>query len=223
LRGGLFDMSVAPNTTALDPRFSQFQMIGEIEHRHEFWGQPGKLALTGFLTRGRLGAYADAVQLAQVNGGPADISAVRRYTSRSGLSFNAEQQLTPEVGMFVRAGIASSGVEPYEFTDIDRTVAGGLSISGKLWGRTDDTVGVAGIVNGISGVHQAFFNAGGSGILIGDGVLPNPGTEKIMEVYYSFPLLSWRATLDYQFIANPAYNRDRGPVSVIGTRLRTQF
>jgi len=31
------------------------------------------------------------------------------------------------------------------------------------------------------------------------------------------------ATFDYQFIANPGYNRDRGPVSVIGTRLRAQF
>jgi len=30
-------------------------------------------------------------------------------------------------------------------------------------------------------------------------------------------------TFDYQFITNPAYNRDRGPVSVIGTRLRAQF
>ena len=26
-----------------------------------------------------------------------------------------------------------------------------------------------------------------------------------------------------RFIANPAYNRDRGPVSVIGTRLHAQF
>jgi high affinity Mn2+ porin len=223
VRAGLFDMSVAPNTTALDPRFDQFQWIGEIEHRHELWGQPGKVAVTGFLTRGRLGRYADAIQLAQLNGGPADIAAVRRYTSRSGLSLNAEQQIVPDVGMFVRAGFASSGVEPYEFTDIDRSVAAGLSLAGKLWGRPDDTFGVAGVVNGISSVHAAFFNVGGLGILVGDGQLPNPGTEKIVEMYYSFPLLSWRATFDYQYIVNPAYNRDRGPVSVIGTRLRAAF
>ena len=71
--------------------------------------------------------------------------------------------------------------------------------------------------------HKAYFNAGGLGILVGDGQLPNPGPEKIAEIYYSFPIANWRATLDYQFIANPAYNRDRGPVSVIGTRLRAQF
>src|ERR1700704_1107077 len=107
--------------------------------------------------------------------------------------------------------------------DIDRTAAAGLSLKGKRWGRPNDTFGLAGIVNGISGVHQAFLNAGGLGILVGDGRLPNPGSERIIEMYYSLPLFSWRLTLDYQFIANPAYNRDRGPVSVIGTRLRAQF
>jgi high affinity Mn2+ porin len=223
LRFGAFDMSIAPNTTVLDPRFSQFQLIAELEHRHELWGQPGKVAASAFLTRGRMGRYTDAVQLAQLNGGPADISAVRHYTSRTGLSFNLEQQIMQEVGMFARAGIASSNIEPYEFTDIDRTLAAGLSFGGKLWGRPDDTLGVAGLVNGISGSHQTFLNAGGLGILVGDGQLPSPGLEQIVEVYYSFPLFSWRATIDYQFIVNPAYNRDRGPVSVIGTRLRTAF
>ncbi len=33
----------------------------------------------------------------------------------------------------------------------------------------------------------------------------------------------WHVTLDYQFIVNPAYNRDRGPVSVFGARLHAQF
>jgi len=47
--------------------------------------------------------------------------------------------------------------------------------------------------------------------------------EKIIEMYYSLPIFSWRVTFDYQFITNPVYNRDRGPVSVIGARLRAQF
>ena len=90
--------------------------------------------------------------------------------------------------MFARAGWADGNIEPWDFTDIDRTVAGGVSINGKHWGRPDDTIGIAGIVNNISGVHQAFFNAGGLGILIGDGQLPNPGLEKIFETYYSYAL-----------------------------------
>jgi high affinity Mn2+ porin len=223
LRGGLFDLSIVPNSSELDPRFSQFQWVGEIERRHELWGQPGKVAVTGFLTRGRMGRFDDAVLLSNLTGQPADIAAVRRYQSRTGISFNAEQQLSPDVGVFARAGWARGDIEPYEFTDIDRTLAAGVTVSGKSWGRADDTFGLAGVVNSISGQHQAFLDAGGLGILVGDGKLPNPGAEQILEMYYSLPVQSWRLTFDYQLIANPGYNRDRGPVSIIGTRLRTQF
>jgi high affinity Mn2+ porin len=223
LRAGLFDLSIAPNQTALDPTFGQFQSIGEIERRYSIWDQPGKLAVTGFLTRGRMGSFEDAILLAAMTGGPANIAAVRQYQSRGGISMNLEQQLMPNVGFFARAGFANGDIEPYEFTDIDRTVAAGFSISGKQWGRDDDTFGIAGVVNGISSVHQTFLNAGGLGILVGDGQLPNPGSERIMETYYSFPVLAARVTLDYQLIVNPAYNRDRGPVSVLGFRVHTQY
>ena len=91
LRGGLFDLSVVPNNTDLDPRFGQFQWVGEIERRHELWGLPGKVAVTGFLSRGRMGRFDDAVLLSNLTGQPADIAAVRRYQSRYGISFNAEQ------------------------------------------------------------------------------------------------------------------------------------
>ena len=202
LRAGLFDLSIAPN---------------------QLWEQPGKLAITGFLTRGRMGSFQDAIQLAALTGAPADIAAVRKYQSRGGISMNLEQQLTPNVGFFARAGIADGDKEPYEFTDVDRTVAAGFSVSGKQWGRDDDTFGIAGVVNGISGVHQAYLNAGGLGILVGDGQLPNPGSEKIIETYYSFPVYSMKLTLDYQLIVNPAYNRDRGPASVLGLRVHSQY
>ena len=223
LRGGLFDLSILPNNLELDPTFDQFQWVGEIERRYELWGHPGKVAVTGFLSRGRMGTYADAIALAQITGSPADISAVRQYRSRGGLSLNIEQEITSDLGAFVRAGMTNGDIEPYEFTDVDRTVAAGLALKGTQWGRPDDTFGLAGVINGISAEHEAFFNAGGLGILIGDGQLPNPGLEQIIETYYQFPVSFWHVTLDYQFIANPAYNRDRGPVSVFGARLHAQF
>ena len=223
LRGGLFDMSIVPNSTDLDPNFGQFQWIGEIEHRHELWGQPGKVAVTGFLSRGRMGSYQDAIALASLTGGPADIAVVREYRSRGGVSLNVEQQLVPDVGFFARAGWANGDIEPYEFTDIDRTVAAGLSVQGQRWGRPDDTWGIAGVVNEISKEHQAFLNDGGLGILVGDGQLSHPGPEQILETYYSFPVSFWRVTFDYQLVVHPAYNRDRGPASVIATRLHAQF
>ena len=222
-RAGIFDGPVVPNSTDLDPAFGQFQMVGEIERRYELWGQPGKIAVTGYLTRARMGSFADAVQLAALTGGPADISAARTYTSKPGIAANLEQQILPGVGLFARAGYTPGNLEAYAFTDADTTLSGGASLSGKLWGRPNDTLGLAGILNTISNVHQAYFATGGYSALIGDGALPHPGAEKILEVYYSLPIYSWQLTLDYQFITNPAYNRDRGPVSVVATRLHAQF
>jgi high affinity Mn2+ porin len=223
VRGGIFDLSIAPNTTELDPSFSQFQWDGEIEYRYELWRQPGKIAITGFLTRGNMGHFADAIQLAALTGGPADIAAVRQYKSRGGISANLEQQITEQLGVFARAGWADGNIEPYEFTDVDRTVAAGLALSGKQWGRPDDTFRLAGVVNGITSEHQAFLNAGGLGILAGDGMLPHPGLERIIEADYQLPVSYFSLTLDYQFIVNPAYNRDRGPASVVGARMHAQF
>ena len=69
-----------------------------------------------------------------------------------------------------------------------------------------------------------YFAAGGLGILVGDGQLPHYGLEKIVETYYAAQLLPVLAlSLDYQFIDNPAYNRDRGPVSVISMRVHLQY
>jgi high affinity Mn2+ porin len=123
----------------------------------------------------------------------------------------------------MRAGFADGNVEPIDYADIDRTAAIGLALKGKQCGRADDTWGLAAVVNGISSVHQQFLNDGGLGILVGDGMLPHPGLEQIIETYYQFPVYKWYASLDYQFVVNPAYNRDRGPVSVIGVRLNGEF
>jgi high affinity Mn2+ porin len=222
VRAGLFDLSIVPNSFELD-RFHQFQIVYELERRHEIAGQPGSIMFDGYVTRGRMGRFDDAIVLAQETGGTPSTALVRRYASRIGFNLNFEQQVMPNVGMFGRFGWADGNVEPYEFTDVDRTGSLGVSLAGKLWGRPDDTFGLAGIVNGISAPHIAYLNAGGLGILVGDGQLPHPGSEQIMETYYSFPLGALRATADYQFFVNPAYNRDRGPVSVLAMRLHAQF
>jgi high affinity Mn2+ porin len=80
------------------------------------------------------------------------------------------------------------------------------------------------VVNEISSEQQAYQNVGGTGILIGDGRLPHPGPEQIVEAFYSLGVVKGlHATADYQFVENPAYNRDRGPVSVFGLRLHAQY
>jgi high affinity Mn2+ porin len=140
------------------------------------------------------------------------------------VSLNLEQQINETVGVFARAGWADGKQEPWDFTDIDRTVQAGVSINGKSWNRPDDTIGIAGIVNGLDPAHEAYFAAGGLGILIGDGALTNYGVEQILETYYSYAITSsMKVSFDYQFIANPAYNADRGPVSVFAGRWHATF
>jgi high affinity Mn2+ porin len=224
LRGGLFDLSTVPNSVHLDPGFHEFQSILEIERRHEIAALPGRVALTVFDSRGRMGLLNDAVQRAGSTGTAVDIAAVRRYRGRAGASLNLEQQLATDLGLFVRLGKAGGNVEAYEFTDIDRAVSAGLSLQGTRWHRADDTLGLAAINNGISAARERYLNAGGLGILVGDGRLPHPGPEQIIETYYSLSVLrAAHLSFDYQWINHPAYNRDRGPVSVVAVRLYAQF
>ncbi len=237
LRAGIFDLSVTPaggsmNAAAygLDPNFSQQQYVAEIEERHRIWDQPGKLKVTAFLSHGKAGDFADAVALSQPGqpfaGNASDALASLRntYRDRIGVSMNLEQQVTETIGMFMRAGWADGNIEPWDFTDVDRTVSGGFSFNGKPWGRSGDTIGVAGIINGLDPNHIAYFAAGGLGVLVGDGALPNYGPEQIVETYYSYSINEQtKVTVDYQFVANPGYNADRGPANIFAGRFHTQF
>ena len=224
LRAGVFDLSDVPNSAHLDPGAHEFQMVVELEKRHEIFGLPGRVLLTGFDSRGRMGLLDDAVNLAQATGSPVDITAVRRYRSRLGASLAVEQQVSTDLGVFARTGKAAGNVETYEFTDIDRSVSAGLSLKGSDWRRADDTVGLAFVVNGISGARERYLNAGGLGVLVGDGQLPHPGPERILETYYQLAPWRWlNLTLDYQRVSNPGYNRDRGPVSIVAARVHVQI
>jgi high affinity Mn2+ porin len=224
LRAGVFDLSDIPNSEHLEPGGHEFQIDAEVERRYELAGRPGRALLTFFDTRGRMGLLDEAVRLAQLTGGPVDLAAVRRYRSRLGISLDIEQQVSSDLGLFSRIGKAAGNVETYEFTDIDRSVAAGLSLKGSRWKRSNDTVGLVAMVNGISAQRERFFNAGGLGVLVGDGQLPHPGPEQILETYYSLAAFSQVfLSVDYQWVKNPGYNTDRGPVSVFAVRFHAQF
>ena len=223
-RGGVFALSDVPNSEKLDSSFQQNELVGEIEHRHSIGGLPGKLKITLFRNRGRMGRFEDAIRLAEPTGEPADVAAVRRTQSRAGISFNFEQQLSKTVSLFAKGGMADGNIEPFEFTDVDRTIATGLTAKGSAWGREEDIFGVAGVINGITRVHERFLDAGVLGILIGDGKLPHPGPEEIVEAYYDFAVVKQiHVSLDGQLINHPGYNRDRGPVPVGAIRVHAQF
>jgi high affinity Mn2+ porin len=224
LRFGIFDLSAVPNSPDLEPAFDEFQLDVELERGFRLGERQGKVRITAFDSRGRMGLLDQATELAAQTAAPVGIAAVRAYRSRPGADLGMELALAQDLGLFARLGKDAGNVEPYEFTDIDRTSSAGLSLAGARWGRADDTLGLAGILNGISADRERYLNAGGLGILIGDGKLPHPGPEKIIETYYSLALLRYaHLSFDYQYVANPGYNRDRGPVSVFAVRLHAQY
>jgi high affinity Mn2+ porin len=224
LRGGLFDLSRVPNTTALETGFDQFELVGEVERRFALLGHDGKVKLLGFLNRGRMGSYNDAVTLSLATGAPADTALVRRYRSRPGGAVNLEQGLTEDLGLFLRASLNDGSQETYEFTDIHAGLSGGLALKGASWSRPADTVGLGLVTSSISHSARRYFARGGLGLLIGDGSLTNYGQETALETYYDAELVKGvNVALDGQLLFNPAYNADRGPVPVVGLRLHGAF
>lgn len=98
-----------------------------------------------------------------------------------------------------------------------------MLVNGDAWKRADDSVGIAVAQNSLSRTHRDYLAAGGLGFFIGDGRL-NYRPETILEAFYNLKLArSVWLTPDWQHIANPAYNADRGPVDVASIRLHTEF
>lgn len=224
LRAGYFQVPATPNSDILT--FKTGGTVVELEERYAIADQPGKLRLGAFANRGNTGNYRNALAIEGLD--PSldindVIATIRRDNLKYGFYANAEQQIAKDVGIFARASWNDGQNEILSFTDIDRSVSGGLSVKGSRWGRANDTVGFGGAVNGLSSAHRDFLAAGGNGLLIGDGRL-NYGTERILEAYYAYSIdKNFTFTADYQFIANPAYNADRGPVSVFSGRLHGEF
>jgi high affinity Mn2+ porin len=229
IRAAYTQVPKQPSNDVLDPRV--FERAGaniEFEGRYTLpvLAQPGKLRLGLFSNVGNSASYRQV--LALTGAGTFDdindaAEATRRPRRKSGAYANLEQAVTADLGVFARASASDGRSESLSFTDIDRSVSGGISLKGTSWERPADTVGIGAAVNGLTRAHQDYFAAGGLGLLIGDGRL-NYAPERAFEAYYAATLIpSVVATLDYQFVANPGYNRDRGPAHFFAARLHADF
>ena len=217
-RLGSFLVSKEANGMALDRHFRRNNgEVAEVEVRPAPFGQPGKVKLLAYVNHANMGTYRQALLQSPTN---PDVTSTRRSdTAKYGFGLNVEQSLRADLGAFLRVGWNDGKTETWEFTEIDRTFQAGVQWKGATWRRTQDVVGVAWVVNGLSPAHRDYLAAGGHGYILGDGRL-NYSRERILEAYYAWNLLPmFTLTVDYQFAANPGYNRDRGPVSIWGFRL----
>jgi len=226
LRAGYFLVPAISDSNAFDMAvFKRGGYMAELETRYSLFGQPGKLRTTAWLNSTFSGDYNDALVISALTGlDPNDaIVADRSGRIKYGYIFNLEQAVTDQVGLFGRWSWNNGQNEIMSFTDIDASLSGGASIKGKAWGRPDDTVGLAGAINALSRAERDFIAAGGLGVLIGDGRL-NYRHEQILETYYAWGIAKdTTVTFDYQFLLNPAYNADRGPVHVFTGRIHAEL
>ena len=221
LRGGYFLVPRVQEGNDLDTKlFRRGQYVLEGEGRYALFAQPGKIRIAGWLSSVFAGSFAATLANPALD---LDITATRKTRIEYGWYANLEQAVTADLGLFARASWRNGQTEVMSFADIDRSISWGGVLKGSAWGRPEDRVGIAGVVNGLSASYRAFLAAGGLGDLIGDGAL-NYRTEKILETYYAYRLDRWSTvTLDYQFIADPAYNADRGPVHILAARWHAEF
>lgn len=173
-----------------------------------------------------MGSYREAIAHALAHGSVPDITADDRPgRHKTGYAINGELPLADDgdTGVFVRLGWNDGRTESFAYTEVDRIASLGVQVSGIHWGRPGDHVGLGVAIDGLSAEHHDYLALGGSGFVLGDGAL-RYGTERIAELYYSLALGA-HVTLspDLQWIANPGYNQDRGPVAFAGLRAHLQF
>jgi len=212
----------------------------ELEHKHNIKGQPGALKLLVYRNRERMGRFSDAIAAFQAdpsknattctgfsyesdNASAPDLCWARKPNIKMGVGINMEQRITEDLGVFFRGMYSDGKTEVYSYTSSDRSLSFGAALKGLRWGRGKDTLGIGYAQSWISNQHAAFLNMGGIDGFIGDGKI-NYKPEQVVDIYYQCHVVSsaW-LSLDYQHLANPAYNADRGPVDIYGARVHFEF
>jgi high affinity Mn2+ porin len=189
--------------------------------------------LLAYRNTARMGDYAQALAIAAASGGVPNITADDQEGRHMlGFGVNAEQPLADdgESGLFMRLGRNDGKTEDFVFTEVDRHASAGGQLSGIHWQRAEDRLGVGFVLEGLSAQHRRYLEAGGLGFLLGDGRL-NYRAEEIFETYYraqwslSRGASAVRVQLspDFQYIRNPGYNQDRGPVRFYTLRLHLEY
>ena len=212
----------------------------ELEHKHVIKGQPGAVKILAYRNRERSGRFSDAIAAFQAdpnknattcttfnyesdNASAPDLCWARKPNIKMGIGINMEQGITQDIGVFFRGMYSDGKTEVYSYVPADRSISFGAAMKGLRWGREKDTLGLGYAQSWISTQHATYLNMGGIDGFIGDGRL-NYKPEQVVDIYYQWHAMSstW-FTLDYQHLANPAYNADRGPVDIYNARIHFEF
>lgn len=210
------------NTLQLDTKISKaLSSQVELTHFHSIHNKSGQIQATFFFNRAHMGNYTEALKAMPVN---PDITSTADYKHyKRGFIINAAQQLSKNLGSFMRISWNDGQNESWAYTEIDRSINLGL-LWNKDQSKDNNALGLGVVLNGISKPHRNYLAAGGYGFIIGDGRL-NYAPEFITELFYRFQFFNSRLQVSpgFQFAVNPAYNKDRGPVPIFSLRTHMEF
>ena len=238
---GRFAIPVSPNVVNMD--YTIFEHYGdqiEIEHKHVIAQQPGAVRLLVYRNRADTGKFSDATKLFEANPNlngttcttanysnpnahAPDLCWARTTNTKIGVGINMEQRLTADIGLFFRSMWTDGKTEVYNYSSADDSLSLGAIMKGTRWGREKDTAGLGYAASFLSASHAAYLNKGGIDAFLGDGAL-NYQPEQVVDLYYQcYVVKSTWVSVDYQHLANPGYNADRGPVDIYGVRVHVEL
>jgi high affinity Mn2+ porin len=198
----------------------------EVQKMYSWHGLGGSTRLLLYYNTSKAPAYQTVINNYK-NGTDSSLDVIYGTTyggQKFGVGISSDQSVTERLQAFLRLGWNDGKTATWAFAEIDNSMNLGFRYYGIGKGRMADNIGLAIVSNGISTGHREFLNIGGYGFMIGDGKLPNYGRENIIELFYKVKLFEqFFATIDYQFVSHPAYNLDRGPVSLLAARVHIQF
>jgi high affinity Mn2+ porin len=182
--------------------------------------------ILAYRNRAAMGIYDEALSIGEATRTTPNIQADDQDgRHKHGFAAGTDVPLSDggDTGLFARAAWNDGHTESFAFTEADRTGSIGGQLSGAHGARSDDRLGIALAVNGLSQPHRAYLAAGGVGFTLGDGSLAY-GDEQIAEAYYAAKVTSFATvSADFQLIHNPGYNRDRGPARFLGARIHLEY
>jgi high affinity Mn2+ porin len=231
LRYGMYRMPLYANAQTMETLLRAREQ--DLELTLSPWATGTIVRLLAWRNTARMGDYAEALSIAAAAGTVPNVAADdAQGRHKTGYGLNAEQPLADggDSGVFVRLGRQDGRTEDFVFTEVDRLASAGGQLSGVHWARGEDRLGVGLVLEGLSDLHRDYLAAGGSGFLLGDGRL-NYAHEEILETYYRAQwtwahgpvVLRAQLTPDFQYIQNPGFNRDRGPVRFYALRVHVEY
>ncbi|MEK6599369.1 MAG: carbohydrate porin [Deltaproteobacteria bacterium] len=134
----------------------------------------------------------------------------------SGVGFSIDQVVTDVVGVWLRAGVQREKVAQF-----DRHISGGVNITGELFGRVNDAIGLG---YGITLMGKDYKDYKKS-------VSPDfeSGAEHYLELYYNISVADapqnkgFHISPDVQYVMNPGGDANAAKLFIYGIRLQTFF